>query len=754
MSLTDSIQQYYNEVLNPRFVTKELLTLLLAEPSPWDINNFYGMVAFYRTYSRWIPRLKRRECWAEVCLRVTEYSFSLLDNIGKAEDYIEEGEVEDFLLNLYRMNFLTSGRTLWRGDKNNPDATANYNCSFITLDNYQKYAEMVYLLMCGAGTGFSVEWKYVRDLEVLHPKVPITYEHTATTYKGMEHTNVTIRQDEVTLNRILTGIGKTGLLWEKMNNYDFRDNSYTVQIKVGDSRMGWATAVEAFFSALAYDVRPGHIYLDFSEIRPAGTPLKTMGGTASGHEVLKMAFKKVAWIIWNCAGVLDGVHAMDIANCLAEAIVAGGVRRSAQIALGDWDDEDFVTAKHNLYSGDNDIPPKLIEGMWNRDEYSLLVDEFNPKFRWQKSRVMSNNSVMIYDGIEKEELDEIFEYTKEFGEPGFINADVALQRFPGFKGVNPCAEILLDDRGLCNIGEIVLPRANATVNLWSSIESLVRHLLRITLAPLFMPEWTAVNQKYRLLGVGLCGITETIDKFFPSRMEDAQATANKVFDSLNSAAWSIAASYCKRLGISEPYNVTTIKPGGTLPQLPGVGSGMHRPYSPYFLHRIRVGVDHPINKVLIALGIQVDPEIGYEMENTPRYVYTIPCKADTQMRSLDEPALKQLERYKLLMDSYCDQNVSCTIQIDESEIADVKKWLIRNQESFVGISFFPKFDPDKMDTPMPLLPYETCTVEKYIPYQFTEEQFFSLFASLRDEQAEDEDESNQESCVTGFCPQR
>ena len=754
MSLTDSIQQYYNEVLSPRFVTKELLTLLLAEPSPWDSENFYGMVAFYRTYSRWIPRLKRRECWAEVCLRVTEYSFSLLDHIGKAEDYIEEGEVEDFLLNLYRMNFLTSGRTLWRGDKNNPDATANYNCSFITLDDYQKYAEMVYLLMCGAGTGFSVEWKYVKDLSLLHSKVPITYEHTSTTYKGMEHTNVTIRQEDVVLNRILTSIGKTKLLWERMDNYDFWDKEYQVHIKIGDSRLGWATAVEAFFAALSHDICPGHIYLDFSEIRPAGTPLKTMGGTASGYEVLQTAFKKIAWIVWNCSGVLDCIDAMDIANCIAEAVVAGGVRRSAQIALGDWDNEEFVTAKHNLYSGDNDIPNEYLKVMWNRTDNSHIVDEYNPKFRWQKSRVMSNNSVMIYNGIDKGKLDEIFEYTKEFGEPGFINASVALQRFSGFKGVNPCAEILLDDRGLCNIGEIVLPRVYGTSSILTAIECLTKHLLRITLAPLFMDEWTAVNQKYRLLGVGLCGITEVIDKFFPKGMEDSQAKSNKNFSAINEAAWSVAASYCKRLGINEPHNVTTIKPGGTLPQLPGVGSGMHRPYSPYFLHRIRVGTDHPINKVLIALGIQVDPEIGFTMEDTPRYVYTIPCKADTPMRSLDETAISQLNRYKMLMDTYCDQNVSCTIQIDEDEIDDVKKWLMRNQESFVGISFFPKFDPDKMSTPMPLLPYETCTVEKYVPYKFTEEQFFTLFATLRDEQAEDEDESNQESCAAGFCPQR
>lgn len=738
-----------------------MLEEVLNLPSPWNPDNIYGLIAYYRTYSRYIKPLKRRECWLETCLRVTEYSFSLVSS-----EFVREEEVRDFLINLYQMNFLVSGRTLWRGDKNNADATANYNCAFLCLDTLQKFGEMVYLLMEGAGVGFSIERKYTSLLPTFNTNQKIDYYYKCPTrfqgkkkVKGRDYTTINYGDryfqldtiDSVFYGEYLCHFNDVIAI---MNWQTDKEKPTEVLISVGDSRMGWATAVVAFLNMMTLPYID-KIIVDFSEVRPAGSPLETMGGTASGHEVLLDAFKKIAWIVWRTnLGHLEPIDAMDISNCIAEAVVCGGVRRSAQICLGDMDDWDFIEAKHNLYTPvreDECIDFVNNHDIWERDLNNTNLDRFNPKFRWRTSRVLSNNSIMLYDDISLTDLMNILQVSKEFGEPGFINAKTALQRFPAFKGVNPCAEILLADRGLCNLGEIVLPlTCRRGIQLYESIRALTRHLIRITLPRLFMKEWTDTNQEYRLLGVSLCGIVDAIDDgLLPATKEEREV----FYKRLNAEVWSEAVAYCSELGISLPHNCTTVKPGGTLPTLPGVSAGMHRSYAPYFYHRIRVGREHPINFVLQGLDIPISPEVGYTEENTPRWVYTIPCMSPTPIRSIDEPAIQQLERYKELMDTYCDQNVSCTISVDmEKELDEVGEWIHDNINSFVGISIFPKFDPALSPTPMPLLPFETITKQQYYPVNFSEDEFnefFGLFA----EQAPDDDEE-LESCETGLCPSR
>lgn len=717
-----------------------MLDEVLKLPSPWKEDNIYGLIAYYRTYSRYIPELDRRECWLETCLRVTEYSFSLAP-----EDVVCLDEVRIFLINLYQMNFLVSGRTLWRGDKNNSDATANYNCSFVCIDKIIKYAEMTYLLMEGAGVGFSVERKYTDKLPRFCTDRAIEYR-----YIKPETMDELQRGGEDTILCSSSFVRPlTEITYEVLDKLPQLNHNNSITISIGDSRMGWATGVLAFLYFMQVHKCPGKIIVDFSNIRPEGFPLKTMGGTASGHKVLMQAFKKIAWIIWTTGGELQPINAMDIANCIAEAVVCGGVRRSAQIALGDSDDSRFITAKHNLYSSFV-ATKEMEEEMWERNPRSFRVDQYDPKYRWRKSRVLSNNSIMLYDTPTVAELDEILRISKEFGEPGFINVKEALRRFPDFKGVNPCAEILLADRGLCNLGEIVLPNALRNLALGDVIYCLTRHLIRITLPTLFTKEWTKVNHRHRLLGVSLCGLVDAIeDRLIP---QSGSIDIYKFYRYINVRVWEVAIAYCAELGINIPHNCTTVKPGGTLPTLPGVSAGMHRGYAPFFNHRIRVGTSHPINNVLQKLGLEVDPEVGYSEEDTPRWVYTIPCKSATSTRQIDESAIDQLERYKVLMDDYCDQNVSCTISVDmENELTEVRDWIINNFNSFVGITIFPKFDPALSPTPMPLLPFETITEEQYVPISFTEEEFHSLLCNQDDHETEDDE---LETCEKGFCPIR
>jgi ribonucleoside-diphosphate reductase alpha chain/ribonucleoside-triphosphate reductase len=363
-----------------------------------------GNFVYYRTYARWLPEEGRREYWWETVRRAVEYNCSLVPTARE--------EAEKLFDNVYNLKQFLSGRTFWVG--NTPVARsypmANYNCAFLVIDSFDSFKDLFYLLMVGSGVGVRVLKKDVKAL----PKVRIDYDIIHKDYTPVPRN---LREDNTSLEFV---------------------HKNTVKITVGDSKEGWTQALDFFFKLVySHEYRNiKTIIINYDHVRPRGEKLKTFGGTASGHESLKNMFYKINKVIKSNSKANDSnkvklrpIDCLDIANIIGENVVVGGVRRTAEMVLIDQQDRECIEAKSNLY--------KQIEGQWMVDNEII-------------HRQMSNNSIYYESKPTREELHWLMERMRYSGEPGWVNAEAALKRRPNVKGVNPCGEILLDSRGLCN----------------------------------------------------------------------------------------------------------------------------------------------------------------------------------------------------------------------------------------------------------------------------------------------------------------
>jgi len=324
--------------------------------------------------------------------------------------------------------------------------------------------------------------------------------------------------------------------------------------------------------------------------------------------------------------------------------------------------------------------------------------------------------------------------------------------------VHNCAEIMLDSKGVCNLSEVniaahIKDGEIDTELLERSVRLATRIGSRMTCVDLFHPEWDAVQKRDRLLGVSLTGIMTAVDL-----INEPSFSLEKLFKYLQKIVDSESFTYHDHLGIPRPLLASCIKPSGTLSLLPGVSPGIHRDYAPYYLRRVRVSKSDPIALGLRSLGIPCVPENGQgenlDAEQCRTWVFTFPIRTNAPIRSIDESAIVQLERYKLSMQCWSQHSTSVTISVEENEWDEVAHWLYKNYDDFVGVSFLPKFDSH--NSPYPQLPMESCDQEKYeelaaLMPSFTEEEFLALIASFEVIYEEYELDSG---CDTGACPVR
>lgn len=775
---SDKSFRNYFQSISPKFITWEFYKKYIDKEPPFGT---IGSVVFLRTYSHYIAELGRREYWCEVVLRCVEFSLSLESNTLFPEQRREAETLFDLWFNL---EAFPAGRTLWVGHPKKDLKEANFNCSFRVIDGFEAYQEMCHLLMLGVGVGFSVEEKYTKNIPYVFP------------FKKVVHLPYTYNPN--TDNTIVYCNGSPSL--------DFREDimrSQTVTINIGDSRKGWEDALLYYlycFSSNSLEM----ITINYDSVRPYGTRLKTMGGRASGYEPLKLLFQKINWIVnKTICNEFSSVDLVDIATCLAEAIVVGGVRRSSLIALGDKDDQNFIEMKSNLWADTNSdlfkaklkVLESLNSHLWDTEGYQNnqciretinFIDFSCPKYRWRTSRVMSNNSIMLNE-FEEENMTVIFDSILSNGEPGFINQKAALSKRPLFKGVNPCfsgdmrlltsegyltfeelenthplifnknynytkgkvwcsgvkdtirlilsngseivctpdhiimtadhkevqakdslneklmtlayplnmtvikilpnkpvkvydftepethwgfvenvlvhncAEILLDNQGVCNLVEVnVLAFVEESkfgyfLNSYKLSEALIystKHCSRITEIDFWHDDWNRVQKRDRLLGVSLTGVVEAFNKlnYSSEEIEEFYTNCKEVVN-------KTADYYHRFLGIPEALLTTCVKPSGTLSNLPGVSSGIHAPYAPYYIRRVRVSANDPIAKALRFLGVPVVPENGYkDLESSPIWVFSFYVKTNAVINSNKESALVQLKRYKQVMDNYVEHN--------------------------------------------------------------------------------------------------
>ena len=580
-------------------------------------------------YSRWLHDKKRRETWGETVGRYFNFFKEHLEELHqyKLSDKLRK-ELEEAVLTTQVMPsmrcLMTAGEALKR------ENIAGYNCSYIAVDRVGAFDEILYVLMNGTGVGFSVERQYVNEL----PPVADEFHHTDTT------------------------------------------------ISVADSKLGWAKGLKELVGMLYIGQIPRW---DLSKVRPAGAPLKTFGGRASGPEPLENLFNFSVNIFKNAAGrKLSSLEAHDLVCKIAEVVVVGGVRRSALISLSNLSDDRMRHAKSGQW--------------WNNDG----------------QRALANNSACYTEkpdiGIFMDEWKALYE--SKSGERGIFNRASANQQaekngrrtIEGFEfGTNPCSEIILRNREFCNLSEVVVRASD-------NRESLLEKVRLATILGTFQS--TLVNFKYvssawrknceeeRLLGVSLTGIM------------DCQYTNGKksglpeLLDELRKEAVKTNEEFAKAIGINQSVAVTCVKPSGTVSQLVDAASGIHARHNPYYVRTVRGDKKDPLTKMMTDVGFPVEDD-----QTNPSHtsVFSFPMKVDQKaVFRTDLSAIEQLELWLTYQNHWCEHKPSVTISVKENEWLEVGAWVYKHFDYMSVVSFLPFTDHTYKQAP-----YQDCSREEY-----------------------------------------
>lgn len=683
-----------------RLLTDEFISKYKHMDSPMQQ---LGDFVYYRTYSRWLPDEKRREYWWETVRRAVEYNCSIVKT--------SRSEAEELFDNIFHMRQFLSGRTFWVGGTSVAKfyPMANYNCSFQVVNNFDAFKDIFYLLMIGSGVGVRI----LKDDVALLPKVRTDYEVVHKDYTPLPRAE---REDNTSL--------------------EFFYNN-TVKITIGDSKEGWVQSLD-FFLKLIYTNEYRNmktIIIDYDHVRPKGEKLRTFGGTASGHTSLKNMFHKIDRVIKKAGFLAESksvklrcIDCLDIANIIGENVVVGGVRRTAEIVLVDADDKECIEAKSNLYT--------MEDGKW------IVNDEI-------LHRQMSNNSIYYTEKPTREKLKWQLERMRYSGEPGWVNEVAGSKRRPNFNGVNPCGEILLDNKGLCNLTTInvfAFVDASGTLDVKGLLKAQrysARASYRMTCVELELSNWNNVQQRDKLLGCSLTGWQDMVNATGMSIEEQKH-----ILTQLRDAAKKEAEMYAAELGGNVPVLVTTVKPEGTLSQLPVVSSGVHYSHSPYYIRRVRINSHDPLVKVCEELGYSVKPEVGQEWDTCTTKVVEFPVKAPHGKTKYDVSAIEQLETYKMFMTYYVDHNCSITVHVRPDEWELVEEWVYNNWDDVVALSFLPLDDSFYQ-----LLPYEAIEEEEYHK-RVAEMKPFRPSLITKYEKEEVDLDIGTEGCESGACPVR
>jgi ribonucleoside-diphosphate reductase alpha chain len=488
---------------------------------------------------------------------------------------------------------------------------------------------------------------------------------------------------------------------------------------IEDSKEGWARALvlglETWFGGKDID-------FDFSQLRPMGARLKTMGGRSSGPDPLKAVLEFSKRKILSRQGRrLSPIDVHDIICKIGEVVVSGGVRRTALISLSDLDDEEMRAAK------------------------------FGQFYITEPQRSMANNSAVYNEKPSTSDfLEEWLSLVKSgSGERGIFNRGGLSKQIPerrlklskkylGEMGTNPCGEILLRSKEFCNLSEIVARYEDTEESLIkkAKIASILgTYQATLTNFSFLSSEWKNNCEEERLLGVSITG------------QWDCPAVRNPLtLRKLKETAVEVNKIYAKKFGIKPSASVTCVKPSGTVSQLVDSSSGLHPRHSKYYIRRIRISATDSLFKMLKDQKVRFYPEVGQSYENATTYVLEFPVKApDNSVFRNDLSAIEQLEYWKMVKENYTEHNPSVTISVGNDEWIDVAGWLYKNWDILGGLSFLPR-----EDFVYQLAPYEEISEEKF--NKIISEFPYIDFSNILLYEKEDETQGAKElACVSGTC---
>ena len=603
-------------------------------------------------YARYLPEEQRRESWEETIGRFIDFFDTRLDR----------NHFERFKSLIVGMDVMPSMRALMTAGKAlEKDHVAGYNCAYTAVDSLRAFDECLYILMCGTGLGFSVERQNIQ-------KLPVIAE-------------------------------------------DFHETDTVIVVR--DSKIGWAKAYKELIALLFQGLIPKW---DLSKIRPAGAPLVTFGGRASGPEPLDELFKKTIHVISSAQGrQLTSLECHDIMNYIGEAVVVGGVRRTAEISLSNHSDERMRNAKM---------------GNWFME---------NPQ------RALANNSICYTErpdvGAFMREWSAIYE--SRSGERGIFNRRACQAMAPERRdkdwdfGTNPCSEIVLRSKQFCNLSEVVARYNDTMETLKTKIEAAT--MLGTVQASLtdfryLGAQWKKNCEEEALLGVSITGIFDcpALLKASPKQLEELRDHAVKTNE-----------IFAKEIGINPSASVTCVKPSGTVSQLVDSSSGIHPRHARYYIRRVRNDKKDPLSQKLIDSGIEYleDPY------NKDAWVFEFPMKATGSKTRHDVSAMEQLELWKRFALHYCEHKPSMTCYVKEDEWPTVGAWIWENFDIVNGISFLPSADEGHV---YQAAPYQDMCSADYSKWNKKYGKIELTWDDLK-EQVDDTTGSQEYACVAGAC---
>ena len=618
-------------------------------------------------YSRWLEDEGRRETWGETIERYFSFFEEHLQEMcdykldSKTKEELESAILEQKVMPSMRC-LMTAGEALKR------ENIAGYNCSYVAVDRVAAFDEILYVLMNGTGVGFSVERQFTAKL----PVVAEEFFHSDT------------------------------------------------MITVADSKLGWAKAFKELLGMLYIGQIPRW---DLSKVRPAGAPLKTFGGRASGPEPLERLFEFCVTTFQNASGrKLSSIECHDIVCKIAEIVVVGGVRRSALISLSNLSDDRMRHAKSGQWWNDNG------------------------------QRALANNSACYTEkpdmGIFMDEWKSLYE--SKSGERGIFNRASAnkmaektgRRQIEGHEfGTNPCSEIILRDREFCNLSECVVRPTDTRETLMKKVElATIIGTFQSTLTNFkyVSSAWKRNCEEERLLGVSLTGI---MDNKYTSGKEKG---LEDMLDRLRLHAVKVNKEWAKKLGISQAAAITCVKPSGTVSQLVDSASGIHARHNPYYIRTVRGDKKDPLTQMMIEAGFPAEDDQMNPMHTTV-FSFPIKCNSDAVFRT-DLTAIEQLELWNTYQKHWCEHKPSVTISVKENEWMKVGSWVYDNFDLMSGVSFLPFSDHSYKQAP-----YQDCSEVEYkkLEKQIPSNVDWSLLAKY--EQSDMTVGSQELACAAGGC---
>ena len=487
-------------------------------------------------YARWDYNSKRRETWDETVERYFNFFSEWLE---EKHDYkLENGERTELENAVKELKVMPSMRCLMTaGPALKKENTAGYNCSYVKVDSPRSFDEILYVLMNGTGVGFSVEEEYTAQM----PVVPDELYETDTV------------------------------------------------IVVADSKLGWAKAFKELVSLLY----GGHIpKWDVSKVRPAGSPLKTFGGRASGPEPLVDLFNFTINTFKGATGrKLKPIECHDIVCKTAEIVVVGGVRRSALISLSDLNDREMRFAKSGQW-WEQDVQRALANNSVN---YKEKPDVGTFMREWLSLYDSKSGERGIYNGLSAKRAVERLNERYRDGSGDYIRRRDAREDF----GTNPCSEIILRSREFCNLSEVVVRRRDTRESLKAKVKhATILGTFQSTLTEFkyLSREWKRNCEEERLLGVSLTGIMDN------PLTNGSKNGLKELLEELRDVAYETNKEWADRLGIPHAAAITCVKPSGTVSQLVDSASGIHARHNPYYIRTVRADNKDPLCQFMKDAG--------------------------------------------------------------------------------------------------------------------------------------------------------